>query len=62
MSTGAGLPGPELVDAAAARCGRTSRNQAAPQVAAAVSLLTLLFGIALLVGLSYLTARRRKVS
>lgn len=37
-------------------------NQAAPQVAAAVSLLTLLFGIALLVGLSYLTARRRKVS
>lgn len=30
-------------------------NQAAPQVAAAVSLLTLLFGIALLVGLSYVT-------
>ena len=32
-------------------------NQAAPQVAAAVSLLTLLFGIALLVGLSYITNR-----
>ncbi|MDO5675938.1 MAG: ABC transporter permease subunit [Propionibacteriaceae bacterium] len=35
-------------------------NQAAPQVAAAVSLLTLLFGIALLVGLSYITSRQRK--
>lgn len=32
-------------------------NQAAPQVAAAVSLLTLLFGIVLLVGLSYVTNR-----
>lgn len=35
-------------------------NQAAPQVAAAVSLLTLLFGISLLVGLSYLTSRQPK--
>lgn len=35
-------------------------NQAAPQVAAAVSLLTLLFGIGLLVGLSYVTNRTKK--
>jgi len=35
-------------------------NQAAPQVAAAVSLLTLLFGIALLVGLSYITNRAHR--
>ena len=35
-------------------------NQAAPQVAAAVSLLTLLFGIALLTGLSYATNRPHK--
>ena len=38
-------------------------SQAAPQVAAAVSLLTLLFGVALLVGLSFITnrsARRKK--
>lgn len=34
-------------------------NQAAPQVAAAVSLLTLLFGIVLLVGLSYVTHPQR---
>ncbi|AQP48372.1 hypothetical protein BW730_13540 [Tessaracoccus aquimaris] len=33
-------------------------NQAAPQVAAAVSLLSLLFGIALLVGISFFTNRR----
>ena len=33
-------------------------NQAAPQVAAAVSLLSLLFGIVLLVGISLLTNRR----
>lgn len=35
-------------------------NQAAPQVAAAVSLLTLVFGIALLVGLSYVTHRSHR--
>lgn len=35
-------------------------NQAAPQVAAAVSLLTLLFGIVLLVALSYLTNRAHR--
>ena len=33
-------------------------NQAAPQVAAAVSLLSLLFGVALLVGISFFTNRR----
>lgn len=35
-------------------------NQQAPQVAAAVSLLTLLFGVVLLVGLSYLTNRSHR--
>lgn len=33
-------------------------NQAAPQVAAAVSLLSLLFGVVLLVGISFITNRR----